>query len=244
MHNPDFRARLDRIAHTMLDGVGTILDIIERRGAPAGPLTPAVARVWRWANDQFGLWRQCGKPACRRAQALPRRAARLPHASRAGAAAGRAQPRPHPAARSARQRRRPGNNGQRPGNWRSWRPGCARAGFQDAPSRSASRPHRRRRGGRRACRRVAVSAGRQACLPGRSAERLAIEDGQPRRAAAGAALSARADLYRHPGGRQISRPAGQRGGRRSRQDRRRRADRGPGPRAHLGPDAARCFSGA
>src|ERR1035437_9099861 len=42
MTKTEFRARLDRIAHTMLDSIGTILDTVERSLAPvpAGPPHP------------------------------------------------------------------------------------------------------------------------------------------------------------------------------------------------------------
>ena len=31
-------------------------------------LTAAEAAPWRWANNEFSTWRQCQKPACRRAR--------------------------------------------------------------------------------------------------------------------------------------------------------------------------------
>jgi hypothetical protein len=70
MTKTEFRARLDRIAHTMLYSIGTILDAVERSLAPvpAGPVTRADAGIWRWTNDQFGFWRLCAKPTCRRAR--------------------------------------------------------------------------------------------------------------------------------------------------------------------------------
>jgi hypothetical protein len=74
MTKTEFRARLDRIAHMMLDRIGTILDSVERSLAPAptGPLTPAevaaFAAPWRWANDQFAFWKLCANRRCRRAR--------------------------------------------------------------------------------------------------------------------------------------------------------------------------------
>jgi hypothetical protein len=70
MQKTEFRTRLDRIAHKMLDSIGTILDTVERSLAPAptGPLTRADAGIWRWTNNQFALWRLCDKTACRRAR--------------------------------------------------------------------------------------------------------------------------------------------------------------------------------
>ena len=72
MKKTDFRARLDRIAHKMLDIAGAILDSMERRDAPATPLTPAEAAAfqapWRWTNDQFRIWTCCASRRCRRAR--------------------------------------------------------------------------------------------------------------------------------------------------------------------------------
>ena len=69
MKTTDFRARIDRISHKMLDVAGAILDRIDP-GPPdaAGPLVPPETGVWRWAGNQLGLWQYCAKPACRRAQ--------------------------------------------------------------------------------------------------------------------------------------------------------------------------------
>src|SRR5674536_404736 len=73
-------------------------------------------------------------------------------------------------------------------------------GAHDASSRSAALCSRRRRPPR-AGQGAALSANGQACLPGRSAERLADQDRRARWAAADPALaeSARDDLSRHPG---------------------------------------------
>ena len=74
MTKTEFRARLDRIAHMMLDRIGTILDSVERSLAPGPhrpPETPAetaaFAAPWRWANDQFAFWKLCANRRCRRA---------------------------------------------------------------------------------------------------------------------------------------------------------------------------------
>jgi hypothetical protein len=70
MQKTEFDAHMKRIAHKMLDGLDRILDVVERRLAPAptGPLTPADAGVWRGTNDQFGFWRMCSNRSCRRAR--------------------------------------------------------------------------------------------------------------------------------------------------------------------------------
>jgi|NGEPerStandDraft_6_1074524.scaffolds.fasta_scaffold03906_3 hypothetical protein len=70
MQKTEFRARLDRCIDGMYRVVGLLLDNIERQHAPMpkGPLAPAAALAWRWANDQFGFWRLCAKPTCRRAR--------------------------------------------------------------------------------------------------------------------------------------------------------------------------------
>jgi hypothetical protein len=70
--------RLMRILHTMLDKIELVLTMIERRDAPppaellTADLAPASAAAWaapwRWANNAFGFWRLCARPACRRAR--------------------------------------------------------------------------------------------------------------------------------------------------------------------------------
>ena len=68
MQKPEFRARVDRIAHNMLDKIEMVLAILNPPPAAAGPLAGAEAGVWRWTNNQFGFWRLCARPACRRAR--------------------------------------------------------------------------------------------------------------------------------------------------------------------------------
>jgi hypothetical protein len=113
MQKAEFRARVDRIAHKMLDIADAIFETIERRHAPApaGPLARAEAAPWRWTNDQFAFWKLCANRRCRRARCcrgepracldrhlpqVPQKArdrvrlmlrARAPRARRAGAAA-------------------------------------------------------------------------------------------------------------------------------------------------------------
>jgi hypothetical protein len=70
MTKTEFHARIDRIAHKMLDCMGTILDSVERSPAPvsAGPITRADAAIWRWTNNQFALWKLCANRRCHRAR--------------------------------------------------------------------------------------------------------------------------------------------------------------------------------
>ena len=67
MQKTEFHTRLGRITDRIFAIAGAILDDMERRRAPAGPLTRADAAPWRWANDEFGFARLCGRTACRRA---------------------------------------------------------------------------------------------------------------------------------------------------------------------------------
>jgi hypothetical protein len=90
MKTADFRARVKRISHKMLDVAGAILDRIDPV-PPAGPLVPPETGVWRWAANQLGLWQYCAKPACRRARrcrgepraCLDRRLPQVPERTRA-----------------------------------------------------------------------------------------------------------------------------------------------------------------
>jgi hypothetical protein len=68
MKKTEFNTRIDRIAHKMLDRLERILEVVNRRlaPAPAGPLTRGDVAVFRWTNDQFGLWRLCANRSCRR----------------------------------------------------------------------------------------------------------------------------------------------------------------------------------
>ena len=68
MKPTDIQARLDRIAHLILDKVELVLDILKRGPAPEGPLTPERAHLWRWANNRLDLWRKCRNRSCRRAR--------------------------------------------------------------------------------------------------------------------------------------------------------------------------------
>jgi hypothetical protein len=77
MQNTSMQNTVQRIVHKILDVAGAILDSLERRAAEQAAideasskptLTAIEAAPWRWANDQFGFWRSCAKPACRRAR--------------------------------------------------------------------------------------------------------------------------------------------------------------------------------
>ena len=70
MQKTEFRARLDRGIDGMYRVMNLLLDGIERQYAPMpkGPLAPAAALAWRWANDQFAFWKLCANRRCRRAR--------------------------------------------------------------------------------------------------------------------------------------------------------------------------------
>jgi hypothetical protein len=68
MPNNNFKARIDRINHLMLDKIELVLDVIKRKYDPPPPLTRLEADVWRWTNDRLDLQKFCNKPACRRAR--------------------------------------------------------------------------------------------------------------------------------------------------------------------------------
>jgi hypothetical protein len=68
MPNPDFKARLNRINHLMLDKIDQGLDVLNRQYDPPLPLTPLEAGVWRWTNNRLDVQKFCNKPACRRAR--------------------------------------------------------------------------------------------------------------------------------------------------------------------------------
>src|ERR1035437_142579 len=111
MTKTEFRARLDRIAHTMLDSIGTILDTVERSLAPvpAGPPHPrrscGFCRPLALGQRPVRLLEIVRQPALPPRAPLLRRSARLPHPPSAAGVAASARPWPHHAARSRNPRK-------------------------------------------------------------------------------------------------------------------------------------------